>query len=370
MLLFTATILSAIYNLIIVSMSKTLLKMNSKNNNQQKTASIIISARNEGSKLTKLINLLMNQTYPKELYEVIIVNDRSTDNTLNILQRLSKKYSNLKYINHSIVPIDWAPKKWALNKAIELSSNDFIIQTDADCIVKKTWIETIMLEFGDNIGFVCGLSPLISTNKLLNEVFFIDSIAQDAFAASCINFEIPLTCTGRNIAYSKKAFYKAGGFDNISHFISGDDDLLLHKISNLTNYKTTFSLDINSLVISEAPKSLNKFIQQRLRWASKSFAYYSLDSSIELKLMLPFIYCVNIFCLFTIIQFINTPILILLLPWVIKTIADWIIVYRMMSLYNFQFSKTIFFIISLFHPIYISVFGLIGPLYKNIKWKE
>ena len=97
MLLFTATILSAIYNLIIVSMSKTLLKMNSKNNNQQKTASIIISARNEGSKLTKLINLLMNQTYPEELYEVIM-NYRSHHFTrLFTLQEAQQQCTSINY---------------------------------------------------------------------------------------------------------------------------------------------------------------------------------------------------------------------------------------------------------------------------------
>ena len=371
MILFIATILSSIYNVLIILISNTLLKSKNINNNEKNTVSIIISARNESDKLTDLIISLMNQTYPNNFYEVIVVNDRSTDNTHKILSELSKEYTNLKYINHISIPIDWAPKKWAINQAIENSFGDFIIQTDADCTVTSKWVETIMLEYSDkDVGFVCGLSPITSKNKQLNDFFLIDSIAQDAFAASCINLNMALTCTGRNISYRKQAFYKAKGFENISHIISGDDDLLLHKINNLTNYKTAFSLNTNSIVKSESPNSLDQFIRQRLRWSSKAFNYYFLDSSLELKLMLPFIYLVNIFCVFSIIKFINTPLLIGLLPWIIKSIADGIIIHRMMTLYKYKFSKIHFFILSLLHPIYISIFGIIGPLNKNIKWKE
>ena len=103
--------------------------------------------------------------------------------------------------------------------------------------------------------------------------------------------------------------------------------------------KTAFSLNTDSIVKSESPNSLDQFIRQRLRWSSKAFNYYFLDSSLELKLMLPFIYLVNIFCVFSIIKFINTPLLIGLLPWIIKSIADGIIIHRMMTLYKYKFSR-------------------------------
>ena len=101
MFLFTAIILSTIYNVLIISMSKTLSKTKTINKNKKNTVSVIISARNESDKLINLINSLMSQTYSNNLYEVIIVNDRSIDNTPKVLAKLSEKYSNLKYINHS-----------------------------------------------------------------------------------------------------------------------------------------------------------------------------------------------------------------------------------------------------------------------------
>ena len=284
-----------------------------------------VSEKNYRSKtLKKYYSNTISHIYPDASSEIIIANDKSTDNTLKILQDAQDKYDNLSYIDIDSTPIDWAPKKWALHNLIQQSQGDIIIQTDADCVMGSKWIETIINEFNTgNIGFVCGASPIISKNVMLNEFYLLDSIAQDAFAASCIMMNFPLTCTGRNIAFTKKAFNEVNGYENISTIISGDDDLLLHKISNNTKYQTKFCLELDGIVESEGPNSITHFINQRSRWASKSMLYYALhSSSIELKLILPFIFLVNLFCIVSIIKFIQFPSFYLLLPWIIKSISD------------------------------------------------
>jgi len=371
-MLFLSSLLSIIYNAIIISMANSLSSTKKNSNSVKYSVTVIVSAHNEENNISHLIDLLTSQTYPKSFYEIIIVNDRSTDNTHEIIK--NKTNNILKYINIENTPIDWSPKKWALNQAINNAKGDIIIQTDADCKMGSKWVETIVDNFNlGNIGFVCGMAPHVSSNSFINDISIIDSIAQDAFAAGCIQLNFPITCNGRNMAFMKKAFIEVDGYNNISHILSGDDDLLLHKIANLTNYRTVFSLNQNSVVESNSPSSIIEFIRQRARWASKSLLYYSLDSSFELKLLLPFLYIVNICCVITIFQFINDPKIFLLLPWFFKTTADLFIIKKFISHFNYKFSIINFFIMSLLHPIYICIFGIIGPLSNRLsiqKWKE
>ena len=227
MIMVLSTLLSIIYNAMIISMANSLSNNNKSIKRVRHTVTVVVSARNEENNLPILLDLLINQTYPKTLYEIIIANDRSTDNTENILKKKCNEYDNIKYINIENTPLDWAPKKWALNKAINNAKGDIIVQTDADCRMGGGWLETIVNEFNiGNVGFVCGLAPQISKNIFINEISTLDSIAQDAFAACCIQLNFPLTCTGRNMAFTKKAFNEANGYEKISNILSGDDDLL------------------------------------------------------------------------------------------------------------------------------------------------
>ena len=286
---------------------------------------VIVSARNEENNLPNLIPALVNQIYPHELLKLIIINDRSTDNTAEILAGFAKEIDNLTIVTIDKTREGWAPKKWALNTAINTVNTKIILQTDADCIPHKDWVKCMVQPFSNPaIGFVSGPAPLTNKSTLIDSLYELDSLAQDAFSAGGFSQGMVFSCTGRNMGFSKQAFEDVNGYDNVSHFISGDDDLLLHKITGHPSYKAQFVLSEKSVVDSPPPYSLQQFVHQRLRFASKGFSYYNIKTSTALKVVLPFLYVVNVVALISLFNFTETTHFIWIWPWLIKSFAGFI----------------------------------------------
>ena len=341
-------------------------------NSKYPFVSVVIAAKNEESNIANLLNCLKNQNYPNDKYEVIICNDNSIDNTDKIVDYFKNDFPNLNLINIKNTPDSWAGKKWALYNGIKKSKGEIILQTDADCIVNSEWINAIVSQFiDDSVGFVCGLAPLYSKGKdsFYNKIFLLDSVAQDAFIACAIGKGITLSATGRNIAYRKNYFFQANGYDDINNIISGDDDLLLHKIVFHVNCKVKFIVHKNATVFSSPPSNFNQFINQRLRFASKGFIYYQkYFISNELKVILPFLYLVNLSVVGSLLIFCYNTSILYLLPFIIKIIPELLYIY---SFKNYSHLKNDLFAIiftTVIHPFYIILFGLCGPIY-NFKWK-
>ena len=364
------------YSIIIIVLSKnlinyknSLLKIND-TNDYLPFVSVVIAARNEEKNIKPLIKSLLKQSYPKNKFEVIIINDRSTDNTLKILNQSKTFLSQLLILNVKTTPIGWAPKKWALKFGIDQSNGEIILQTDADCIVPQKWIEKIVTQFSDkSVGFVAAPSPMGSSNSLIDKLFFLDSMAQDAISASGFLNNIALTCSGRNISFRKAIYNHVDGYVGTESIPSGDDDLLMHKIYNLYKYKMIFLLSKDVVVLSDAPKTFKQFLLQRMRFASKGLLYYKIDTNTIFRLILPLILITNIFCFYFLICFLNNPTIYLLILFIIKNLADLYITYNYHYSIDQPFSFLSFSFLSIIHPIYIITFGIIGSLI-NVRWKN
>ena len=117
--------------------------------------------------------------------------------------------------------------------AIDKSNYDIILQTDADCIPHHQWINEMVKPFQDiSVGFISAPAPLTNRQFFIDDIFELDSMAQDAFSAGAMGQGVVFSCTGRNMGFLKQCFRDVNGYDGISHFISGDDDLLLQKIAS------------------------------------------------------------------------------------------------------------------------------------------
>ena len=330
---------------------------------------VIVSARNEEDNISKLITALMKQSYPHELIKFIIVNDRSTDSTSTILSDFSNQIDNLSIITINNTPDGWAPKKWALNTAINSVNTEIILQTDADCIPHEDWAIKMVQPFSNpEMGFVSGPAPLTNKNTLIDSLYELDSLAQDAFSAGGFSQGMVFSCTGRNMGFSKQAFIDVNGYEDVSHFISGDDDLLLHKITANPSYLAHFVLSEKAVVDSPPPSSLSQFIHQRLRFASKGFSYYNIKTSRSLKVVLPFLYLANLVALLSLFNFIETTYFLWMLPWLIKSFVDGSITYTFYHSISRKWSLFTMSLLSLIHPLYIVIFGAIGP-FSTFKWK-
>ncbi|MBC8311946.1 MAG: glycosyltransferase [Candidatus Marinimicrobia bacterium] len=330
---------------------------------------IIISARNEEHNLPNLLPALVQQTYPQHLLKLIIINDRSTDSTAEILANFEKEIDNLTIVTISETPNGWAPKKWALNTAINSVTTEIILQTDADCIPHKEWVKTMMQPFSNpEIGFVSGPAPLTNNTTLIDSLYELDSLAQDAFSAGGFSKGMVFSCAGRNMGFSKQAFDDVSGYENVSHFISGDDDLLLHKITGHPSYRAHFVLSEKAVVDSPPPSTLSQFVHQRLRFASKGFSYYDIKTSMSLKVVLPFLYVANVVALLSLFNFVETTHFFWMCPWLIKSIVDGVITYTFYHAIDKKWSLGTTALLSLIHPLYIVTFGILGP-FSTFEWK-
>jgi cellulose synthase/poly-beta-1,6-N-acetylglucosamine synthase-like glycosyltransferase len=372
MIYFFFTLISLCYAGFILWLTDGIRKLINPNDNTTTLpeVTIIVSARNEESNLPKLIPALVKQTYPHELLKLIIINDRSTDGTAEILTDFAKGIDNLSIVTINKTPDGWAPKKWALNTAINTVTTEIILQTDADCIPHKDWAKTMVQPFSNPAtGFVSGPAPLTNKTTLIDSLYELDSLAQDAFSAGGFSQGMVFSCTGRNMGFSKQAFDDVNGYENVSHFISGDDDLLLHKITENPSYRAQFVLSKKSIVDSPPPSSLAQFVHQRLRFASKGFSYYNIKTSTSLKLVLPFLYVANVVALLSLFNFIETTHFYWMWPWLIKSFVDGAITYTFYHEIGRKWSLGTMSLLSLVHPLYIVIFGILGP-FSSFKWKD
>ena len=333
------------------------------------SVSVVIAAKNEKNNLNNLIEFLINQVYKN--YEVIIVNDKSTDTTESILKENCSKFKNLSYITIKSTPKDWSSKKWAIYNGILLAKGNIIIQTDADCYMSNKWISIMIAPFKSaDVGFVSSLTPTYYNKKnIFKDLFLMDSIAQDAFSGYAIGRNLTLSCNARSIAFRKKYFMEVNGYEGIKHIVSGDDDLLLHKIVHYIGCRVKFILNKSGAVFSAPPNNIANFCNQRLRFASKGLLYYKKDFiSKEMRIILPFLFLINLMACFLILKFCKTGHPVYCIPLIFKLISDYLIIYPIYDLYNYKWNWFSFIIVSIVHPFYIIIFAMIGPIY-NFKWK-
>ena len=331
--------------------------------------SVIVAARNEESNITKLLNSLLNQKYPEKKVEFIIVNDHSDDNTEKIIKDFIKKDNRILLLKSKKIPSQISPKKWALQQGINKSKGEILVFTDADCIPAPKWLNKMISFFDDlNTGMVLGPSPLGISSKFWSKVLYVDSIGLDSIMAASTLRNVPLTASGRNMAIRKEVFDLINGYKSINKFISGDDDLIMHLIHS-DDYKVLACCDKEAIVKSPAPSSFNSFIKQRLRFASKGKSYYELPFvKVGFKFSLILIYITNLIILICQINYFTTLKIIWLIPFLLKIIVDLLFLKRYSKLSKIKFENFIYLFNCLWHPIYIVVFGLLGP-FSKIDWK-
>jgi len=167
--------------------------------NKKVFISVVIAARNEEKNIGNILNHLINQTYPRELYEIIIVNDGSEDRTGEIINKFARKHSNIRHIRAKVdKTIGLTAKKNALNQGIQQSKGELILSTDADCHVKPSWIETMVSYFTDDVGMVVGFSQFGHPKgkySVFEQLQAIDFLSLMGAAQGSINLGCPLSAS-------------------------------------------------------------------------------------------------------------------------------------------------------------------------------
>lgn len=290
-ILFSILLLHYLSFLFVVNSGLNKLQTKQNVNIRNEIVSIIVPFRNEENNILNSYQSLVNQNYPTDKYEIIFVNDSSTDDSFNKLIN-EKKHQNVKVIS---VPEEYsvnAHKKRAIRFGIENCIGEIIITTDADCVHNPDWLKTMMSYIDENTGFISGPVEFIDTGTVFSKIQRLEFAGLVITGAGLIGSTRPTICNAANIAYRKQVYYDVGGFTYQMNLSSGDDELLMQKISRDTNYKVRFAIHRDATVKSFPNKTIGEFYQQRKRWASKGLFYKS--KSLILKLILIYSFYVSI----------------------------------------------------------------------------
>ena len=262
--------------------------------------SVIICAKNEAENLKKFLPSVLAQDYPN--FEVVLINDASTDETLEVIETFASEHKNIKIVDVKNIEAFWGNKKYALTLGIKASKHEHLLFTDADCKpVSKHWIQEMAACFNDEQTLVLGYGAYSKTKKsFLNKLIRFETLVTAVNYFSFAKAGFPYMGVGRNLAYAKVEFFKANGFINHIKVRSGDDDLFVNQVATKNNTAICFSE--NSFTISEPKSTFKAWIKQKRRHISTA-KYYKLNH----KLLLTMLYISQfLFWLLAIILLITT----------------------------------------------------------------
>lgn len=332
--------------------------------------SVIIAARNEEKNILNCLQHLVKQNYSVNLFEIIISNDFSDDNTQQIIEKfiIDNSQVQIKLLNlNTLIKKDQGSKKSAITEAIKFAKGDLIITTDADCTMQTNWVKTIASYYEKHQPYLISGPVIFAEKKFFDKIQSLEFISLVATGAASVQAGYPLMCNAANLAF-KKDIYFALGRDNISNEpFSGDDTFLMFAIHNKFKNKIAFLKSVEAIVTTQAQPTLKEFFNQRKRWASKVKSY----SSFYVKFIGIFLFLFNSTLVFTGISLlVNSYYMnIFIGQMVIKLIIDFIFLYRVSEFFTKSHLMRLFLLVEILYVGYILILS-IATLGTTYSWKK
>jgi biofilm PGA synthesis N-glycosyltransferase PgaC len=328
--------------------------------------SLIICARNEEQRLPRLLRALERQQYPRDKLEICLVDDRSHDRTGEIIDDFAAAHFNVIALRINDTAPNFAPKKRAIDTAIRRTTGEIILLTDADSTPGPRWVQEMAAAFSPKVVMVCGYSPYVPRDSFWQKILALEYFSHAAIAAGGCGVGRPLTCTGSNLAYRREAYLRLGGFEGIAQWISGDDDLLLHKMHKARLGEIAYAAPPAAHAPVRPPNSWQEFKSQRTRYASKSLHY-----RLPLTLALGVVFLLNLLLsagwlavVFGVWKFFAPTVIISLL----KAGGDFLYLRQAAKLFGEKKLFSVFPLASLLHPFYVVYFAVRGQFAK-FSWR-
>lgn len=237
--------------------------------------SVIIAARNESKNILTCVNSILESDYPKNKLQIIVVDDHSTDDTAEKLE----KYVLEKQIHYFKLPENKSGKKQAITFGVENSIHEIIMMTDADCLVPKLWIQNTVNKYVENKNLVATTGFVMTGNdeSLLARFQSLDFISTMAITYYGFQKDLFYLANGANLSFRKDAFLAINGYAKNQKFASGDDVFLINEMATKYPQGTLMNDDLQSTVWTKHEDTWTNLFTQRKRWATKSKYYANQD---------------------------------------------------------------------------------------------
>jgi biofilm PGA synthesis N-glycosyltransferase PgaC len=337
-------------------------EFHSTRNSYKVKVSVIVIARNEAANIAACLKSIAAQTYPKELVEILLADDQSGDSTVEIASNLG--IEQLKILTNKSL----TGKKQLLSYAISVSEAELIICTDADCQVPQGWINQLIGLYVEHDAKFIAAPVQFSYNKTLFQKFqALDFLGMMAITGAGIKGAYLYMCNGANLAYPKAVFQEVGGFEGIDKKASGDDMLLMQKIALKYPNQIYFLKNREAVVITKPANSLREFWQQRLRWSSKTGDYPQKLATVQLSLVWLFMFSLALTFIFAFFE--PYLFLILFISFLIKIIADFVLLNSASAYFNKKNLLRIFLAAVFLHCAYVLTVGFMAIFKRKYNWK-
>lgn len=376
-MIWTLIIIFGLYAILIFSFAIGFVRLKEfklKNSTSKTKFSIIIPFRNEAENLPQLLQSITVLNYPKELCEFIFVDDDSDDNSVEVIQKVLDTISlksettrtDIKIIDN--IRVSNSPKKDAITTAIQHAKHDWILTTDADCLLPKNWLNIFdsFIQL-NNPKMVVAPVNYHTKNSFLHRFQLLDFMSMQGTTIGGFGIDFPFMCNGANLAYKKDEFIKLNGFEGNNHIASGDDVFLFEKFKKSSPDNVWF-IKSKEAIVSTFPVDLWKeLINQRVRWAAKTGNF----KSIRVKLIGLLVLVVNLSILFNFLGAIFQQISYTkpLTLFTFKLIIDLILFIPTIRFFKQEkaFIKSYFFS-TILYPFFSS-WVIYKSIFSNYQWK-
>lgn len=345
---------------------RTAIRMNPKKGYDKTSLSIsvVVAFKNEEDNVKALIDSLKAQDFPKDKFDLILVDDHSTDRSvLNIIEEI-KSSPNFKLLS---APWDSSGKKKALTFGIEKSGKDIIATTDADCIAPAGWLTGIEAKFKEtNAKMIFGGVRIQEEKSFFSRLQAIEFSSLIASAAATITVGFPSMCSGANLAFLRSAFKDVVGYEGNIEIASGDDEFLMRKI-HARWPRSIFFLNHPQTIITTKPQaSIQDFLHQRLRWAAKWRANKS-QSTIALAWFI-LIFQTSYVAVLILLFLKAIPLFFAISLLVGKALIEFIFLLSACKFLKVKWRTSAFIMLQLLYPVYVILVGLLSN-FISFRWK-
>ena len=330
------------------------------------TFTVIIPFKDEADNLNDLLHSIAHLHYPESLFEVILVNDYSIDDSSEIITDFIAGSSlNISLIQN--IRITNSPKKDAITTAISKAKHSWIVTTDADCLVPKYWLDSFDSFIQKNeTNFIAGPVTYHKIDTFLKRFQTLDFLSLIGSTIGGFGIRKPFLANGANLAYEKDLFNTLNGFEGNTNVASGDDIFILEKAINQFPNKVHYLKSNLAIVTTKPQPDFANLISQRIRWAAKTSSYKNLLGKVTGLLVLLMNASIISYLLLTILRLVDFKLLGYI--FIIKFSVDFLLIYKTARFFNQSEVLASYWLSSLLYPFFSVYIGIISA-FKGYKWK-